>query len=780
MLKSRLLPSIETALIAILLALFCARIWDLGITFHDDAVWALRAHQPDADPVGDWAKLQGRFYAYPAGLLMLHALAHQSTFYGEVLQVGGFVMFFVVFHAFVAAYAGRRIALGTAALFLSFNVLRWDGSMLTAHPLYVWVSATLFLSSLLVARCYIGRRSRILLALVGLCLFASLFTNEGLTFLYCLLFPLTLLLGDVGRKPTAAIGGPFRAGTLRDLAVTYVAAVAACAVISLVWLRLHPSQYPGHSLASFNPGRIAKVLVEFATSGFVLHDVFKPYSVVFSDAMAATTLTHVYAPFRFVSTLTAYPLSLLAGLMTAVLCLRLLTRFPSHSLETLTETPALGGGLRSPEFFAVAAGLVITFAGVLPVAMTQRYQEWYFQFGASAYGTTIVSCFGICLFLAGLLSLYFTRRRAGTRIGIALAIVLALLGGVLAAVTYRMNDVIAEDLRPESGRWRVLQAALRAAEWSRLDIGTIWAPRFRSGSWFDVLPASYWSEYAQARYRANVAFVDQLEEATPRAVYLDYTLADDDRSFIVTLAALAQSNADGADRRLIANRIVVAVEAPSTARLRSLWLIYEDDLGVVRQVPLSQLAAIGGGVLVRDGILADPASIRIARQPVASGMQVSCPVPLPAGRVVRFGTDPAKACFGGPFLQSGWGGSESVGVWSAAGEALISIPSAIAPSRPVIAVFDLSTFAGLGFYQGTQTVRVVARGQQLATWRTEPGSPPLDGRLVIPPELREPDGRINLTFRIDPPLNPKKLGLSVDDRNLGVFVRSLKLDEAAQ
>jgi hypothetical protein len=54
-----------------------------------------------------------------------------------------------------------------------------------------------------------------------------------------------------------------------------------------------------------------------------------------------------------------------------------------------------------------------------------------------------------------------------------------------------------------------------------------------------------------------------------------------------------------------------------------------------------------------------------------------------------------------------------------------------------------------------------------------------DTRIAVPPGLVDASGKLDVRFEIDPPLNPQKLGAANDNRELGVTLRSVKI-EAAQ
>ena len=214
--------------------------------------------------------LQGQLWAYSSGFLTLHALAWQGTVYGEILRHGSFVVFFIVFHVFIAVYFGRRIAVLSACLFFALFALRWEGSALTAYPLIAWVPVTLFFGSILLARGYYRHGQWSLLAAAGFFLFWSLFTYEGLTVLFCIVFPLMLAANVINDTNKNTLFFEFTGRTrTRNLSIMFGLAVAVCFVLSVTSLyQMHPSQYEGHAIASFRPLQIAQVAFSFATSGF--------------------------------------------------------------------------------------------------------------------------------------------------------------------------------------------------------------------------------------------------------------------------------------------------------------------------------------------------------------------------------------------------------------------------------------------------------------------------------------------------------------------------------
>jgi hypothetical protein len=198
-------------------------------------------------------------------------------------------------------------------------------------------------------------------------------------------------------------------------------------------------------------------------------------------------------------------------------------------------------------------------------------------------------------------------------------------------------------------------------------------------------------------------------------------------------------------------------------------------------MPLESLTLAGpksrGWVL--ENVLANRGSLRISSQSALGTLPIACPARVPIDSTIEFGrsgADGDDSCMGAKFLKSGWGAPEALGVWSSGGQARLSLATAQVPKLGVEIAFDLSTYTGLGFYSGMQSVKVVVNDRELAKWNFKSGSPAPDARIVIPPELVDSSGSLDITFEIDPPLNPHKLGISADDRDLGVSLRSARIE----
>jgi hypothetical protein len=769
---------LDIGLISVLLLMFCIRIWNTGIVHHDDAVWALATFQPDQDPAGGWARSHGRLYAFPYGVMMLHNLAWLGTVYGEMLRVGSFAVFFALFFVFVALYCGRRLALLWSCFFFAFFALRWEESCLTAGPLAPWVVGSAAVASVLLARAYARTGNSLLAVGAGLCLFASLFTNEAMSVCYCAFFLLAIIwlaLGNIAAQPELrAWRSEFtRAGRTRTLLIALAIAVSCYAVLSIGWRLAYSSRYDGHVLAPFDPMRIATVLFQFATSNSILRDFFQPYSANFSDVLAGGGTQAVYAPSTFMRTLIWYPAAVMFGLIAAYHFFRATA---ARNIALPERLPAAAS-----ELFALLVGISFTILPILPPAATAKYQSWY-DLGVTSFSTSIFAYFGLSLALAAVASLFMNALRS--RLRPVLAIASALVVAVIAATSYRMNDAIALDMRLESGRWRVLALALESISAAHMEIAAIWAPRFKSGSWFTVVPASYWSQYAKARYHTDVRFLDALPPADrlTGVAYLDYVLADDDSSYITTLARLGPGEPTGMPK-VSADMIAVHLERPSAAMLQNFRLSFLDAQGALRQIPLQKLTPRDrkGKLWTLEGISATPASIRITRQSFIEHDLRPCATAVTMQHTVHFGTNRAAKdwdCIGTAFLQSGWGTMEAGGVWSLGREARLSIATVGLAKANYALAFDLSTYAGMGFTQGTQTVRVFVNGHPTATWTFTTGLPAPDTRFIVRPELIDASGVLNVAFEVEPTMNPKALGIANDDRDLGITLRSVRIESA--
>lgn len=566
------------------MALFCSRLWGLGLTHTDDAVWSLRAWDTpgnifDNEPVGDWARRQGRFWAFVSGALMLHAIKWNATVYGELLRLGGFAAFFAMFHWAVRAYFGTRIALLAATLNIALAMVRWDGSILTTYPLITWVAGIALCAGLLCGKRYAEEGEAPWLWAAGLLFFFSFINNEGVT----AAFVIIAVLAAMSTRMESGVRGT-------HLGVVAIAAALAYAAVYLGWRHLHPSHYAGHELA-WRLGPFLTSLWHFSTGGSALHDIVWPYRVVYVDAQAQVPHEQVYDLWSRWGDALRSPSAWIAAGVSALLVLR--------SART-SAAP------KRAHVAAIVAGLVIAIVVVAPVAMTAMYQNWVLEKGIRAYSHTPLAHFGWSLALAGVLAWAFGesgRRRV-------LAFAAAGIVAMFAALASATNDDIVDDMRPEAGRWRVLRDMLDANSAGPKE-RTLLAPRFANGSWYVWVPYGFWWQYAYWRWGEQNTRVYTAVPSPPTAagwsMLADYAW-EGRLGFTGVIARLHPPGTSPPHAKA-----VVWTEASS---LYGLVLVYPQGARVVRQpVPVG---ARQGQVTVTSIDLPDVDWVRLEREEGAS------------------------------------------------------------------------------------------------------------------------------------------------------------------
>jgi hypothetical protein len=753
----------EIFIIALLVFLICQRVWGLGIVNHDDAIWALSAHRGGPDVSLDMAIQQGRLWALPIGHLMLYALARQGTNYGEILRLGSFVVFFALFYITAAIYCGTRIATTAALLFLALFELRWDGSILTAYPLLIWPSASVFLSSVLFARSYIRRGGALAFSISVVLFWISLFNNESITFTFIILFAVFIIVSEFQAGLCSLFPWPPSGRAIR-LSVGASIAVSCYAVPAVLWLRLHPSTYDGHVIAPFNLQRIAITLLHFLTNSSVVHDFIEPYSVNIFDAPTQSTSVMEYTPLDSARTI----LTSSAAISVALLVTGSLWK--ALALQKENESP------RSAIPIALVIGLIVAVAPLAPVAMTAKYQNSVMEFGVRAHYFSILAHFGLSLIVSALIiTLLNTLQRIPYAATAAVLLIAICIGG-LAAVAFRTNDAIVSDLRPEASRWRVLARVLGAM--AKLDdkADVVLAPRFASGSWFAKVPQNYWENYAKAHYGRRVQFRTgnaSTEDIKRGLIAVDYLNVEEDHSLITTIADVERKDGITQPR---AERIVVDIERPTTSRLADYWLSYMDGSGSFIQRRLGDLPPYEGadGLRYVMSIDASLASVSVRRGSSVGPQDVDCAGASVLSRNMEFGRSAARkegACFAGPFLVDGWSSPEDQCVWSDGGTAHLSIPMPPEATGDVDLTFTVSSFVGFGFTKGEQRVDAIVGGRTVASWRWDGAAALSNSVLRVPAELRGPSGQVDFTFSIRDPIRPKDTGINPqDDRALGLLL----------
>ena len=386
---------LDVFILAVLLAMFCLRIWDLGIVHSDDAAWALRAWQGRWSIIWEWATRQGRVWALVSGPLLFVALKIKGSLAGNLAIASTFAIFFVLFHWVVAVHFGRRTAILAACLNLGLYAMRWDGSLITAYPVFMWVLGSLYLVALLALERYLATGKRTVL-MTSLSLFlCSLFVHESVTVLFALLYPLAAIhrRSDVVLDRGVASDGTLRERLLSALS-GWITVVTLYAIAYMGWRFAFPSAYRGNAVAEFDLMRITRVTLAFALNGSVLHDMFAQYNVLFADAAFGDGMRIGYLFWRFVQHPRLHTGSLAAGALSALLVWDSLARL---------RPSVRPGDARAQQAFAVIVGALIAFVPIIPVAATPKYQQWYEDLGIRAYVYTALSHFGVSLVVAGVL-----------------------------------------------------------------------------------------------------------------------------------------------------------------------------------------------------------------------------------------------------------------------------------------------------------------------------------------------------------------------------------------
>jgi hypothetical protein len=372
---------------------------------------------------------------------MLHALRWQGTFYGDVLRIGSFVAFFLAFHLMVAMYCGRKLALLAATFVVGSFVLRWDGNLLTTYPLMTFPSATVFCAAAMFGRLYVASSAPWSLAVAGVLLFLSLFSNEGATLLFGVLFGLTIIANDRQLPKRCAVRWYERCNPRTfGLATAFIGSVTLYGVVAVAWSVTHPSTYAGFVFGSFHPGRFGEVLLSFATGNSILAYLGRQYVVFFSDLGGLPGTRATYDLAQAFGTMPLEPLAVLVGVIAAALFFRLSIAIRKDSAD---PDRASDGAI-----WAIAFGVAVAVLPVLPVALSAQRQSWYFDYGQT-YALTALSHFGLCLAIAGAIAAVI--RMFTEPVAIKLALLSPVVAGALAAMAYNISDRIAIDMRPEAG-----------------------------------------------------------------------------------------------------------------------------------------------------------------------------------------------------------------------------------------------------------------------------------------------------------------------------------------
>jgi hypothetical protein len=130
-----------------------------------------------------------------------------------------------------------------------------------------------------------------------------------------------------------------------------------------------------------------------------------------------------------------------------------------------------------------------------------------------------------------------------------------------------------------------------------------------------------------------------------------------------------------------------------------------------------------------------------------------------------------------PFVDLGWDGAGPTGRWTIGASATLSfaLPPPDGPARPIALDIEGAPFEGPGAAPSPITLEV--NGHKLETWHPAPGSQHL--RAVVPSEETR-RGVLQIRLEVAQPRSPRELGMSADERPLGLFVRSLRLESLGE
>lgn len=757
--------------ISYLMLVFFSRIWGLGFTHTDDAIWSLAARGRHLDIVSDFATSQGRIWAYVSGGIMYVALYLRDSLPGNLLRTGSMGLFFFLFYRVVALYTGGSIAFLAAVLNLALFTIRWEGSLTTTYPAFFWLLGSLFLFSVMLGGHYRRSSKRGFLAASLLAFFISMFLHEGATLLFFLLF---ILFALVPYSPSGThAGGPVPQGkqwlAMRTLAAGGLFAGTAYALVYVAWRLAFPTGYAGNTIGNAELVKIPEVLFRLATGGTLISGFFAPMSVLFSDTIAGDGYKVVYDPWTFLKRPSADLVALTSMAVVAVATFSILGKG-----STVTDAEQKFGNRAA--FIGLVTGILVTFIPIFPVAAVEKYQRHFYDLGVTAYVFTVVSHFGITLSLASIL-FWVTRWgvHAGRYWGYALRAPLAAVIAIGAYCSCQMNDVIVNDMRVETYRWKAVDQAIAMDSMAQFKLGAIHAPRLSSGSWFSALDNAYWGRYSATVLKKPMRFVDDLpltaSQLQPTA-FLDYSLEKNSRQLALVLAPLSFGPAG----EVSVHQVALSVSGADVSDVQQYVLTFTDRFNgpsTRRFADLPQLDKTGN-VRLATGLSAVPGSIRFARHSFIQSLPLICDRTQFFAGVVSFGTvlsQPQGECLGRLFLGAGWNTVEKAGVWSRSRDALVNIPTAGLPHGSLELTVKTGSYVGLGFGDATQNVSVLLNNEIVANRADAKGDGPKEMKITIPAFAWTEGRPLPITLRVDRTVTPP----AGDTRALGVYLYFTKL-----
>jgi hypothetical protein len=143
------------------------------------------------------------------------------------------------------------------------------------------------------------------------------------------------------------------------------------------------------------------------------------------------------------------------------------------------------------------------------------------------------------------------------------------------------------------------------------------------------------------------------------------------------------------------------------------------------------------------------------------------------GEVIEF----SQQGNGSMYATQGWSGPEVWGRWSINGQAEIQMRLAEPTSDPLHLTLVMGSFVN-GSHP-CQEVGIIFNEKKIAQQPLcvgKGGEQPSSYKFVLPRELLQADGKINIRLITPNSVSPKELGISPDDRVLGVGIKSLLIE----
>jgi hypothetical protein len=175
--------------------------------------------------------------------------------------------------------------------------------------------------------------------------------------------------------------------------------------------------------------------------------------------------------------------------------------------------------------------------------------------------------------------------------------------------------------------------------------------------------------------------------------------------------------------------------------------------------------------------------VQISDRGLIDPIVLNCPSPqAPLGDHddVYFGTEPQdghpKSCPHTTGSSDAWFAPEPMGIWGLGHVSRLNLEGADWGAKTVRLDLHLSTYAGLGFAKGNQTIAIKVHGVVLAREIVHIGITDQVVTLTLPRAMRDAPDRVTIEFETDPTLTPAQLGgPKADTRSLGVYLRALQV-----